>query len=213
MLVYAVDGDSSTIQSRHQLYASHPNQHVNDMRTAQMAPNGFLAALRGMVSTTDLAVNSRRKLLFPVGLLVLITVATIGATLFVGAKEQDEIAISSSINLAGSILRKMEVDLGLLVLDYTFWDEAIENLIIEPNMSWAPRNIGWYLEENFDMSATVVLSGSNETDLCRGRWHGSTERKNRKFWTWLGRRCCPKFGCPAAMENRLQRQVFSYSTE
>lgn len=135
MLVYAVDGDSSTIQSRHQLYASHPNQHVNDMRTAQMAPNGFLTALRGMVSTTDLAVNSRRKLLFPVGLLVLITVATIGATLFVGAKEQDEIAISSSINLAGSILRKMEVDLGLLVLDYTFWDEAIENLIIEPDMS------------------------------------------------------------------------------
>ena len=162
MLVYAVDGDSSTIQSRHQLYASHPNQHVNDMRSAQMAPSGFLTALRGMVSPTDLAVNSRRKLLFPVGLLVLITVATIGATLFVGAKKQDEIAISSSINLAGSILRKMEVDLGLLVLDYTFWDEAIENLIIKPDMSWAPRNIGWYLEENFDMSATVVLSGRNE---------------------------------------------------
>ncbi len=132
------------------------------MAASEAVNDGFLTALRGLVSPKDLVEKSRRNLLIPVGLLVLITVVTIGFTLFVAAKKQDEIAISSSVNLATSILRKMEVDQGLLTLDYTWWDESIQNLIIEPDLSWASHNFGAYLSDNFGIATSVVLSGNNE---------------------------------------------------
>ena len=46
-----------------------------------------------MVSPSDVVEKSRRNLLIPVGLLVLITVVTIGTTIFVAAKKQDDPAI------------------------------------------------------------------------------------------------------------------------
>ena len=132
------------------------------MNPTETANLGILHALRSIVSPVDLAAKSRRNLLAPFALVVVITIATVGYISFTAARQQDEIAVSSSIHLARSVLTKMEKDQGLLTLDYTWWDEAVQKLVLEFDLSWASHNYGAYLAENFEISSTVVVSGSND---------------------------------------------------
>lgn len=47
--------------------------------------------------------------------------------------------------------------LGTLVLDNSWWDIAVENLFDRYDADWADTNVGNYLIDTFDLSATAVL--------------------------------------------------------
>ena len=49
-----------------------------------------------------------------------------------------------------------------LVNDYAAWDEAVENLAIEPQVSWAESNIGGNLSSTFGITASFVMGPTGE---------------------------------------------------
>ena len=120
-----------------------------------------------MSSSTDL-VNQRApgfvlKLIAPVVVAGLLALAAVLVLIWVAARGQDEVAADASTDLMAAVMHGMEHDLRQLVFDYTWWDQAIENLIEEPNLEWASATIGIHAAETFDISETFVVSEQDRT--------------------------------------------------
>lgn len=120
-----------------------------------------------MSSPTDL-VNQRApgfvlKLIAPVAVAGLLALAAVLVLIWVAARGQDEVAADASTDLMASVMHGMEHDLRQLVFDYTWWDQAIENLIEAPNLEWASSTIGIHAAETFDISETFVVSAQDQT--------------------------------------------------
>lgn len=120
-----------------------------------------------MSNSTDIpnprATGFVAKLIAPVAIALLISLAAVLTLIWVAARGQDQVAATSSSELMGAVLHGVERDLGKLVYDYTWWDQAIENLIDRPNLEWASATIGMHAAETFDVAETFVVSQSDKT--------------------------------------------------
>lgn len=103
------------------------------------------------------------RLVAPVALATILLLAAVLSLIWVAARGQDEVAAQSSSELLGAVLLNMRNDLGQLVYDYAWWDNAVENLILRPDREWADSNIGIHAAETFDISATFVVSDTDTT--------------------------------------------------
>ena len=73
------------------------------------------------------------RLLAPVAIVVLIALAAVLSLIWVAARGQDEVAKQDSANLMRAVTEGIERDLGQLVYDYSWWDQAVLNLLVLPN--------------------------------------------------------------------------------
>ncbi len=96
--------------------------------------------------------------LFGVGLLI----AVICGLVIYAADSQNKIAKEKSIHLTGAIVKILEKELGRLSYDYTYWDEAVENLLVDFNPMWVRDNVGIYLAETFNVHSSYVLDEKNQ---------------------------------------------------
>lgn len=100
---------------------------------------------------------SSARLLAPVLALMLAAVTLVGITISLAVVELDRAAIAGSQRLAESALRIVRREIALWVKDYAFWDATVQNIVVAPDPSWAPRNVGRYVIETFSMTATIAI--------------------------------------------------------
>lgn len=96
-------------------------------------------------------------------LLLVISVGITSALLYIAARSQDRVAINDSTHLIKSVLSDIDIRLRDQLKDYSYWDEAVNNLVGETNAGWADNNIGIYMFETFGIAASFVIDTDNST--------------------------------------------------
>jgi diguanylate cyclase (GGDEF)-like protein/PAS domain S-box-containing protein len=97
---------------------------------------------------------------------VLLSVALAGYT----AYGQNELARRQSEHLAASMLAEFRTNVAKSALDYSFWDDAVRNVVTKLDPVWADANFGKYLAENFEVSTFAV------------------DEDDRPIYTWVGQK-------------------------
>ena len=91
---------------------------------------------------------------------------TIGALMWTAAESQDSLAADKSIALLYNLLGERRTQLGQLVRDYAWWDDAAVNLALSPNLDWATSNIGPYLTNSFRVATSLVLDPDDRQTMA-----------------------------------------------
>jgi sensor domain CHASE-containing protein len=84
----------------------------------------------------------RRGLVVPFVAVLVLCVVVIATLAVIAANGQDRIAIDNSIHLARSVLADYQRRLAQTALGYSYWDEAVENLVTTPDPGWAEAHGG-----------------------------------------------------------------------
>ena len=98
-------------------------------------------------------------LVLPVVLIVFVSGVLIIGILFSVGRIQDSTAVAVAERTVASLLRAERRSLGRLAKDYAWYDLTIEHVLDGLDPAWIEENIGDYLAEAFDVSATVVVGG------------------------------------------------------
>ena len=101
----------------------------------------------------------RRRLMLPIAVLFILAGVAIAVIVILLTREQDRVAREKSEQDVATLVEYSQRNLARLVLDYTWWDSAVRNLVIEFDPSWADDNLGAYLVDTFGISASFVVSG------------------------------------------------------
>lgn len=87
------------------------------------------------------------RMIAPAAIAGLIALAAILTLIWIAARGQDQVAARTSSEIMNAVVSNLERDLGKLVFDYTWWDEAIDKLIVNPDLEWAHETIGLHIAE------------------------------------------------------------------
>jgi len=90
----------------------------------------------------------------------------IGVLMWTAADSQDRLAADKSIALLYNLMNERRQQLGQLVRDYSWWDDAAVNLALSPNVEWATANIGPYLTNSFGVTSSIVLDPADRQSLA-----------------------------------------------
>jgi two-component system cell cycle response regulator len=114
--------------------------------------------------------RSVHNLLWPILLVMAVSLATIGALLLFAFNTLDASSRAGSKERVGVALAVESDRLKELLTEYTYWDEAYRNLITRPNLKWADDNIGSYMTENrgIDFSLAVTAAGKPSVVFVAG---------------------------------------------
>jgi signal transduction histidine kinase len=124
--------------------------------------SGMLGDDRGLDHTGQLNnIGNPKHLIVPLLVLVGILLAVLSALLHRAVIDQNAQAAADSVHLARAAFATIEQDLRVSVRDYSWWQEAIDNLIIDLNPDWAKDNVGTFVHKNNDVATTVVLGADN----------------------------------------------------
>ena len=93
--------------------------------------------------------------------LLLLGATAVAALTIVAARGQDRIALEKSVALVHAMIDARVRDLARQNVDYSFWDEAMVNLVEQPDQAWADDAIGPYLAEIFGVTATIVIGADD----------------------------------------------------
>lgn len=96
---------------------------------------------------------------------ILLTIGFVGTALFAGLLTylQNRGAIDTSEHLFRTVLENQQKRLSELVLEYGYWDEAVDNLIIQPDHDWTVSTFGPYLHETLGIDRVYVVDAGNIT--------------------------------------------------
>ena len=97
----------------------------------------------------------------PFTVILAVSVILIGGLITFSKRSQEQVAEESSLHLTKSVMEDIERRLKDQLLDYSYWDEAVENLVTNLSLAWADNNIGIYMFDRFGISASYVLDGNN----------------------------------------------------
>ncbi|MBL6946374.1 MAG: PAS domain S-box protein [Rhodospirillales bacterium] len=101
-----------------------------------------------------------RSLIVPAALSVTIGIAVIAVIVVFAAREIDRLAEEDSRHLLQSAVTQPRELVKTIAVDYSFWDQAVENLIENFDRDWADANIGVYLRD-YGICSTNVFNPEN----------------------------------------------------
>jgi len=113
-------------------------------------------------------------------LLVFSLISISGLVAFV-TDSQNQKAINTSVHLANSIINSNKKNLGITILDYGFWDQAVENLVFNLNLEWADENISGFLYNDLGISSTYVLDSKNRVVFSASEGKRVNQNSFEKF--------------------------------
>ncbi len=102
-----------------------------------------------------------KDIMIPFAVIVVISVALIGGLVVIAARGQERVAVNDSVHLARSVVASIKRRLADQLLDYSYWDQAVDNLVTEPSPTWADNNVGIYMHDNFGINTSFVLDTAN----------------------------------------------------
>ncbi|MBM3566237.1 MAG: response regulator [Alphaproteobacteria bacterium] len=95
---------------------------------------------------------------------VLVTsLVLIGGISTTAVRSQNETAIRDSVHLVRSVVADREKRLSDQLLDYSYWDDAVLNLVSRFDPMWADKNVGLYMHDKFGISTSFVLDRDDRT--------------------------------------------------
>ncbi len=128
-----------------------------------MAPNIRRLKRRGSATWRWFARDSPRQAYIAITSLLLLGAIIIGALIFISASSQDQIALQKSTDLARAVLEARLRDLAKTNHDYSWWADAVQNLVDKPDAGWAGDNIGEPLTDTFGITGAFVYDADNHT--------------------------------------------------
>jgi len=87
-----------------------------------------------------------------------LSVLVVSGLVWFSLRSQDTVAIQDSVHLTRSMLGDTRGRLQDQLLDYSYWDEAVQNLVDRPDPDWADNNIGTYMYERFGIDCSLVVA-------------------------------------------------------
>jgi signal transduction histidine kinase len=97
------------------------------------------------------------RLLLPVIGLVVLALLTVGATVYLAARELDRSATDSSRRLARTAILQLEKQIAVQAREYAYRDATTLNVVDRLDTDWVNANIGRYVFETFDYDASLVI--------------------------------------------------------
>jgi PAS domain S-box-containing protein len=118
---------------------------------------------RGFATWRWFASDSPRQAYIAITSLLLLGALIIGALIFISASSQDHIAQQKSTDLARAVMEARLRDLAKTNHDYSWWADAVQNLVDKPDAGWAGDNIGEPLTDTFGITGAFVYDADNHT--------------------------------------------------
>jgi len=109
-------------------------------------------------NTPHLALNS---ILAPFFAALILSIILILCFVFIGAYSMDKATLKSSVHLANTAISSIRRDVETTTFDKSYWDQAVENVVLKKNLIWADKNIGIYLFNKFGFSSSHVIDADN----------------------------------------------------
>ncbi|MFC4352096.1 ATP-binding protein [Fodinicurvata halophila] len=109
----------------------------------------------------DIGLMSVHRQLLPVIALVVIFLIVAGALLCHTAQEQNEVAEGAERHLAASSISVLRNGIADFVVDYAYWDDTAQHVIIDYDEQWADDNVGQWVVEGLGMDGALVAGSDN----------------------------------------------------
>ncbi|MGB0683338.1 MAG: diguanylate cyclase domain-containing protein [Magnetovibrionaceae bacterium] len=90
--------------------------------------------------------------------IIIFSVLTIAGLVYLSTGGQDRNTLSASKHLAGAAIKGIQKELSIIALEYSYWDQAVENLVTDLNPRWADTNIGKELNRVHGVSSSYVIA-------------------------------------------------------
>ncbi len=100
--------------------------------------------------------------LSPFFVLFVVSIVVTYLVMSISARSLDENELSRSKHLAQAALEGENQKLVRLALDYSWWNEFYDNIIVDLNLDFADANIGSYFTDNYDIKAAFVLTKDDQ---------------------------------------------------
>ncbi|MDF1751099.1 MAG: CHASE4 domain-containing protein, partial [Alphaproteobacteria bacterium] len=97
----------------------------------------------------------------PVIALLLVFVMAIAGLLYHSVKKQNEIATTTSLHLVRSGMSFFENDIREAVIEYSFWNEGAQNIIVDYNATWVKDNILDWVIAGANMDGCLTVGSQN----------------------------------------------------
>lgn len=104
---------------------------------------------------------SIRGLLIPFVVIALVGSAFVAGALIVAANGQDRLAEEAEARAVRNEIARLTQQVERVVLDYSYWDQAVENLVETFDPDWTANNLGSYLSDVHGIDVSYVLDPYN----------------------------------------------------
>ncbi len=97
------------------------------------------------------------KMAYPVVLIMVICVILLAWSLYHNRVQQTDMVAQLSELTVSNTIKASQKSLNLIVFDYALWNETVE-FYHHQDPDWAKKQIGLYLNETFDLDASLILN-------------------------------------------------------
>ncbi len=114
---------------------------------------------KGSMTNFQHASTDRR----PALMAFIISFFTIAALVFFVTVSLDRKDTAAKQQMVGAALKLMQANLERQILNFSWWDQAIENVIDKPDMAWIDDSLGGFISEIHGISACFVVNVDGST--------------------------------------------------
>jgi signal transduction histidine kinase len=136
------------------------------MQPPHAAPPGYSADRRGPV------LRPARVTIFPIVGLILAMAATIGTMVWFSAREVDRQYAEDASARTKLVLANLRSAASTVALDYSWWDEAFENVHVQYSAEWAYATFAHSTVLGPDKAVDGVLLLASDNRILFAKWQG-----------------------------------------
>jgi diguanylate cyclase (GGDEF)-like protein/PAS domain S-box-containing protein len=103
------------------------------------------------------------RILLPIAALVVAALGLLAGTLWFASASQDELAGQHEHQLIEHAVASVRRQTSLTVKDYSYWDDAVQHLVLGLDLEWADGNVGAYIHDTFGFEYSFVVDGADRT--------------------------------------------------
>ncbi len=107
--------------------------------------------------------NRIRELVIPLFIFILTACGVLIFGINQSAETLDRVEVKNSKKLLTALIADHKEHMKSLAFDYSYWDDAIDKLVLSLDLDWADENIGSYLYELHGLAGSYVIDTENRT--------------------------------------------------
>lgn len=100
------------------------------------------------------------RLVRSVLLIVAVWAAAMASLWLLADRARTQTATAASEDLFATVLARETQRMLQIAMDYAWWDDSIQQVLVDLDPDWADNNLGGYLNEGFSVDYSVVLDGT-----------------------------------------------------
>ena len=113
--------------------------------------------------TSDRRHKVIQHVIAPIAALVVVAMGVVVSFVWFSAQNQDQIALRQSVEAVHSAIERKGLEIARVAKDYSWWNDAVRNLVLEFDPDWADLSIGFYVFENHGYEMSFVVDGQDQT--------------------------------------------------